>query len=72
MLMAGALKAAVHAAWKGETRPVEETLREVRGKAGEAAIGAWLMFLLDLNPQEALAALDRKEEALRERNAPSR
>ena len=66
MLMAGALKAAVHAAWKGETRPVEETLREVRGKAGEAAIGAWLMFLLDLNPQEALAALDRKEEALRE------
>jgi len=66
MLMAGALKAAVHAAWKGETRPVEETLRKVRGKAGEAAIGAWLMFLLDLNPQEALAALDRKEEALRE------
>src|SRR5437588_222761 len=72
MLMAGVLKAAVDAAWKGETRPVEETLRKVRGKAGEAAIGAWLMFLLDLNPQEALAALDRKEEALRERNAPSR
>jgi serine/threonine-protein kinase len=55
MLVAVALQAAVQAAWKGETRPLEDALHKMRGKEGEAAIGAGLVFLLDLAPREALA-----------------
>jgi tetratricopeptide (TPR) repeat protein len=60
-MIAAVLKAAVRAAWKGESEPVQHVLRKIRGKASEAALGPGLVFLLDLNPREALQVVDSLE-----------
>jgi serine/threonine-protein kinase len=53
-------KAAIRAAWKGETEPSKEVLRQLRRRIIEGRLGwgATVVPLLEMNPKEALAIAD--------------
>jgi len=53
-------KAMIRAAWKGETEPSKEVLRQLRRRIIEGRLGwgATVVPLLEMNPKEALAIAD--------------
>jgi eukaryotic-like serine/threonine-protein kinase len=54
------LKAWIRAAWKGETEPGKEVLRQLRGRINEGRLGfgGSVVPLLEMNPREALTIAD--------------
>jgi serine/threonine-protein kinase len=54
------LKATIRAAWKGETEPSKEVLRQLRRRINEGRLGwgASVVPLLEMNPRETLAIAD--------------
>jgi serine/threonine-protein kinase len=54
------VKAEIRAAWKGETEPSKEVLRQLRRRIndGRLGFGATVVPLLEMNPREALAIAD--------------
>jgi TolB-like protein/Flp pilus assembly protein TadD len=53
-------KAIIRAAWKGETEPGKEVLRQLRGRINEGRLGLGMSVvpLLEMNPRETLTIVD--------------